>query len=351
MTRLLPILALTVALTLAGQAFALGLDEAWQSAPARPEAITTRLELITAESALARTEADPLALRMDLLQAKQSVELLEARQRQAVFGAMLEIAEAYTGVLQAREQLGLAQSGFALAETGLEIANIRMANGGATGLDVRDAEIAVDEARQGVEAAASGLDVARANLEGMIGVEINPAELEPVRGELLEALPTFEVVVAELDAHPTLLQARQGVALASTAVDLLDPAYAPMAQIESARTQLATAEELVGEARRGFELQARNAYLQANSSADREAVAAERVAAAQERLSLQRARMEGGLISAVQLEQVVLETQQQRFELQRAAHEHLLALLRLQSATMYDLGLSPVSAETATESR
>ena len=152
------------------------------------------------------------------------------------------------------------------------------------------------------------------------------------------------LLVTRLDEHPTLLQARQGVALAATAVELLDPAYTPVAQIESAATQLATAEELVGEARRGFELQARNAYLQASSAADRHAVAAERAAAAEQRLELQRARLEGGLISAVQLEQAALETQQQRFELQRAAHDHLLALLRLQTATLYDLGLAPLPA-------
>src|SRR5690606_14974421 len=108
------------------------------------------------------------------------------------------------------------------------------------------------------------------------------------------------------------LQASQGVALARTGVDLLDPAYASQAQIESATTQLETAEELVAEARRGFELQARNAYLQVTTSADRHDVAAERLAAAEERLSVQEARLEGGLISRIQFEQVVLETEQQR---------------------------------------
>ena len=338
-------LLLTLALIAAGHAAAIGLDEAWQSAPARPDAITTRLELLTAQSTLTRTEADPLALRMDLLQARQGVELLEAQHRHAVFSALLEVAEAYTGVLQARAQQDLASSGLALAETALQVANIRFANGGATSLDVRDAEIAVDEARQGVEAATSGLGVALANLEGMIGQELEADELEPVPDELLATLPALEELVAKLDEHPTLLQARHGVNLAATAVELLDPAYAPVAQIESAKTQLATAEELVAEARRGFELQARNAYLQATSAADRHDVAAERVAAAEERLELQRVRLEGGLISAVQLEQAELETEQQRLELQRAAHEHLLALLRLQTATMYDLGLSPLTAQ------
>src|SRR5690606_36798755 len=308
-----PILAIVLAIV--ANANALDLTEAWRSVPARPDAITTRLELITAESALLRVESDPLALRLDRLRATQEVELLRAQHRHALLTALQQIAEAYTSVLQAREQVALAQAGLELAEAGLEVARIRFANGGATSLEVRDAEIGVDEARQGVEAARSGLDVARANLEGMIGAEVDPAELEPetvdllvalpaleefvarlgehptllqashgvalararlelldpayaplaqielepVPDDLLVALPALEEVVARLGEHPTLLQASHGVALDRAGVELLDPAYAPLAQIESARTQLATAEELVAEALRGFYLRARNA--------------------------------------------------------------------------------------------
>lgn len=336
MRRLLAILLLTAT----AHAVALGLEDAWRSAPARPDAITTRLELLTATNDLVRVEADPLALRMDKLQATQAVELLEAQHRHALFTSLQEIAQAYTGVLQAREQAQVARQGLELSETALEVANIRFANGGATGLDVRDAEIAVEEARQGVEAATSGLAVARANLEGMIGREVDPDELEPVPDELFIELPDLDEVVSGLADHPTLLQARQGVALARTGVELLDPAYAAQAQIESAKTQLATAEELVAEAHRGFELQARNAYLQVSTTADRHAVALDRLAAAEERLELQRARLEGGLISQIQLDQAALETDQQRLQLQAAKHEHLLALLQLQVATMYDLDLA-----------
>ena len=342
LTRLLPV---AMALALVSQAYALNLAEAWAAAPARPDAITTRLELLTASNTLVRTEADPLALRLDLLQAQQSVELLEAQHRHALFASLQEVAEAYTGVLQAREQAKLASGGLELSEAALEVAQIRFANGGATSFDVRDAEISVEEARQGVEAATNGLGVARANLEGMIGREIDAAELEPVPDELQAMVASYDQVIAELDQHPTLLQAAQGVALARTAVDLLDPSYASLAQIESAKTQLSTAEELVGEAHRGFELQARNAYLQVETSADRREVATQRVAAAQERFDLQKVRLDGGLISQMQLDQASLELQQQRLELLVAEHENLMALLRLQTATMYDIGFAPAITE------
>jgi outer membrane protein TolC len=337
-------LLLTLALTAAAHASALGLEDAWRSAPARPEAITTRLELLTARSNLVRVEADPLALRLDKLQATQEVERLEAEHRHALLSAMQEIAEAYTGVLQARDQAGLAREALALTESALEVARIRFANGSATALELREAEIAVDEARQNVEAAENGLGVARANLEGMIGVEVDPAELEPVSDELLATPPALEALLAGLSGHPTLLQASQGVELARAAVELLDPAYAPAAQIESARTQLATAEELVAEARRGFELQARNAYLQVGTAADKHDVAAQRAAAAEERLGLEELRLQGGLISRLQRDQAALEARRRALELQAAKHDHLLALLRLQTATMYDLGLAPAGA-------
>src|SRR5690606_40243220 len=103
--------------------------------PARPEAITTRLELLTARSNLLRVESDPLALRMDRLQAEQDVARLEAEHRHALFTALQQIAEAYTGVLQAREQAGLAREALALSEAALEVARIRLANGSATALE------------------------------------------------------------------------------------------------------------------------------------------------------------------------------------------------------------------------
>ena len=101
----------------------------------------------------------------------------------------------------------------------------------------------------------------------------------------------------------------------------------------------------MAEARRGFELQARNAYLQVATAADRHDVAAQRAAAARERLALQEQRLAGGLISRLQLDQAALETKQRELELQAARHDHLLALLRLQAATMHDLGLAPVAGE------
>src|SRR5690606_20216009 len=152
----------------------------------------SRLELLTANNDLVRVEADPLALRMDRLQATQAVELLEAQHRHALFTALQEIAQAYTGVPQARAPAQLARHGLELSETALEVANTRFANGGASSLDGRDAEIALEEARQGVEAATSGLSVARANLEGMIGREVDPDELEPVPDDLFIDLPDLD---------------------------------------------------------------------------------------------------------------------------------------------------------------
>src|SRR5690606_30557219 len=107
-----PILAIVLAIV--ANANALDLAEAWRSVPARPDAITTRLELITAESALLRVESDPLALRLDRLRATQEVELLRAQHRHALLTALQQIAEAYTSVLQAREQVALAQAGLEL---------------------------------------------------------------------------------------------------------------------------------------------------------------------------------------------------------------------------------------------
>ena len=328
----------TIALLLLGAANGITLDEALESAPARPEAITTRLELLNARNELVRVESDPLALRMEKLQAQQAVELLESQLVAAQFSAQLEIAQAYSSVLEARAQRDLALKGVELSEVALEIAHIRLANGGATQLDVSEAEVALDEAGGNRDRATSGLGVALANLEGMVGSELEGSDLEPVPDSFLVEVPGLEQVLAAVAGHPDLLQARQGLQMARVGVDLLDPAYASRSQIDSAQTQLATATELVEEAERGFRLQARNAHIQAEGARETLEIERERLANARQRLEVQGARLDAGLISEVQYQQADLEALQAELALTSARHAFLTSLLQLQSNTLVELG-------------
>ncbi len=318
-------------------AFGLTFEEAVSAAPGRPDAISAQLELLNAESTLLRTEADPLALRVDRLQAQQAVELAAVEEQQARVTAVQDLAGAYGGVLVAREQLELAETARELAETGVEIARIRLANGSATELDVRDAEVALDEASAGAATAGSGLRLAVSNLEGMIGREVDPATLEPLTEDLLPQLPTLEAVLLASERVPQLLQVEHGLELAGAAVDMLDPSYASEAQIEQARTRLQTTEQLAAEARRGLQLQARNLHLMAQNARAQLQVEQEAYANALERHEFERQRLASGLISEIAFRQAGLQLQQAEISLLQAQTDAMVALLELSAGTLVTL--------------
>ena len=321
---------------------ALTLEEALTSAPSRPDAVTANLELLNAKNDLIRTQGDPLALKIDLIQAEQGVELKTAQFEQAYYGSVLEIAQAYTGVLQAREGLELAQKGLNLSQEGLRIAEIRRNNGSATELDLQEARVSLEGAQKSVASAQSGLSVAENNLEGMIGQEVVAGELEPVPDSFFVALPPLDVALEAIQNNPQLLQSRQGLELARLGVTLLDPSYASESQIESAKTQLDTTEQLVEEARRGFNLQARNLYIQAENAAETYRVETESFQNARERLSFQKDRLDSGLIAEIQYEQSELEFLQAELAELQARHAYLSALLELQQGTTVQLDGPPV---------
>lgn len=318
---------------------ALSLEEALRSAPSRPNAVTAKLELLNAQNTLIRVQGDPLALRLDRVQAEQAAQLRRAQFEQARYGAMLEIAQAYTGVLQARDQLAFAQNGLVLSEAALDVARIRLENGSATPLDVQEAQVSLNEAQSNAVFARNGLGVARNTLEGMIGQQVDAAALTPVPDTFLAALPALGRVIDAADDHPQPLEARQGLELARVGVETLDPSYASPSQLEGARTQLQTTEALVQESRRGFDLQVRNLYLQAGNARETYEIAQAGLANARRRLNFQKDRLESGLLAEIQYNQAAQEFSQTELTTSQARYSYLSALLQLQADTLTQLEL------------
>jgi len=343
-------LLLSLALFVFGFAHALTLEEALQSAPSRPDAVTANLELLNARNDLIRVQGDPLALRIDRVQAEQAVELNLAQLEEAYYSAVLEITQAYTGVLQGRAQLELAYKGMAVAQASLDIAQIRLDNGSATQLDVQEAQVALNDAEKNLTAAQNGLNVSENNLEGMIGQEVAASDLEPVPDPYLAPLPPLAQALEAAQDHPQLLQSRQGLELARIGLDLLDPSYASASQIESSRTQLETTQELVQEAQRGFNLQVRNLFIQAENAQETLQVEQDSLVNARERLTFQQDRLESGLIAEIQLNQAELEFLQTQLSVLQARHGYLVALQQLQEGALISLEGPPAyNFETAVD--
>lgn len=329
--RSLPMFA-ALAVSLLTSALATSLPEALATTDARTGVVTAGLDLGDAERALERTEADPTALRLDRLQARQTLDAAESALRAARFAAYADVAGAYLQVLEARAGVALAEDAVALSERAVEIARIRLERGAATELDLRDAETDLASARTDLQSARQGAALAARSFTSLTGLDA--AELDPVPADWLDVtVPAEDAWLERLDTTPTVLQAVQGVELAGAARDLLDPAYAPARDIEAAELRVAQAEEGLSEARRGVRLQLRSLLDRVASARDGLSVAREALANAEERDRIDRTRLDAGLIAEIAYDQTRLATRQAGDAVQRAEHELVRALFALQSDT------------------
>ncbi|MEJ2291529.1 MAG: TolC family protein [Deinococcales bacterium] len=318
-------------------AHAFGFQDALQAAQSRPDAVTKRLELLNDNNELVRVQSDPLALKMDLVKAQQKVALDRAQLEKAYDDALVTIAQAYTGVLEAREQVAIAAKGVDVAQASLDIAKIRRSNGSGTDLDVQDAQVSLDNANKNAQTAQKSLAIAVANLESLVGQKLDASNLDPIPDAFLVAVPSSDEAIAALPRTPQLLQSEQGLVLARLGVEMLDPSYASASQIESAKTQLQTTEKLVTEAKRGLEIQAKNLVVQAQSAADSYRIEQDNLTNADQRLRFASDRLASGLIPKIQYQKAELDQLQAKLSALQARDGYVVALLQLQSGTQVKL--------------
>ncbi len=301
----------------------------------RSAVVTAQLALNDATVALSRTQADPLALRLEQTQAQQKVALSQAQLDEARYKAIQDITSGYTQFLEAQAALNLSTSARDLSNQSLQIAQIRRDKGSATELEVQEAQNALEDAENNLLSAQQGAALAKTNLEGLIGMPVQT--LAAISDDMLAPLPALETVLANIDKLPTLLQVNQGIELATLGVDLLDPSYASKSQIDTAKLQLDTAQASGAEARRGLELQARTLFNTANSASETLAIRQDALNNALERESVEKQRLDAGLIADIQFKQTQLTTRQAELAALQAKHAYLNALLALQAGTMTPL--------------
>lgn len=317
-------------LLFASHAAALDLPGALRAAASRTAVVNAQLELDDAERTRQRTEADPLALRIDRLQAAQTAELAAAELRSARFEAYAEIADAYMQVLAVERQHAVAEMGVALAERSLEIARIRVERGAGTALEVREAENELADARNQATDARQGLDLARTSLASLIGMPAD--DLEPVPDAWIDTpIPNDDTLHARLEEAPTLLQARHRLTLAEASRGVLDPSYAPRRDLDQAELRIAQAEEALRETRRGLILQLQSLRDRVASAREALAVARDARANARDQEEIDRQRLEAGLIAEISFDSTRLATRQAEVAERTAVHDVVRALFDLQA--------------------
>jgi outer membrane protein, heavy metal efflux system len=313
MRKLLWTLPLIPALALAQP-----LPEALKKAPEAPGVVIARLEQETKAKDLARTLVDPLRTPLSELQARQALALAEARLRRALAQAESDIAAAYAQALEAALQVRLAEKALEVAELALKAAEIRVRGGGATSLDLLEAQNRVLEARKNLEAAKRGENAARASLENLVG----PWKPEPVE---LPPLPEEGLVEQLLKEHADLLQLRQSLELLRFQRGLLDESFAARKDIEAMEDQIKTLEVSLGNLERSLRVGLKARYDQLAPLLEGAKAAEEAYRAAKERYAAEERRFKAGLASQLGLLQGELSLRQAELALLQARHAYLKA--------------------------
>lgn len=344
--RLRPLLVVTLGATLAATFLSrasASLDDYLARAGQSIGVVTSELELGDAERSLERVESDPLALRPDIVQARQRAELAAAEAEEALLQAYRDVAASWARVREAELQVELASAARDLAERALAVAELRRERGSATDIDVRSAATELLDAERSLATARDGAALARADLAGVTGLAVTgvedddaPRPLDRARFGRLE-VPSSEALEAASLRVPALLSVRQGVELSDVARSLLDPSFASRRQIEEAELQQEQALAGEREARRGVALQVsslRNALV---SALEGDRIAQEALAGAREREAVERRRLAAGLVAEITVDGVRLETMQALLQAVQAEHALVDAILALQVGALFPM--------------
>ncbi len=295
------------------------LPEALKKAPEVAAVVTARLESATRQKDLERTLQDPLRTALAELQARQARDLAEARLKRALAQAESEIVSAYTQAFEALLQVGLAEKAVEVAELGLKATEIRLKGGGATSLDLLEAQNRLLEARKNLELAQRGRDSALAALANLVG------EWKPQSVGELPSLPGKEVVEALLQEHVDLLQLSQSLELLRFQRGLMDESFVARREIEALEDQIRTLETNLANLERTLRLGLEARYRQLSPLLQGVKAAEEAYRAAQERYRAEEKRFQAGLTSRLGLLQQELSLRQAQLSWEQAKHAYLKA--------------------------
>ena len=279
---------------------------------------TARVDLASARRELDRAEADPLALRIPVLQAEQAVTQARQALRTAELRAQDSAAAAYARALEAQSVVLLAEEQLALAQTRAEATQIRFEAGASTSLDVDQAQNTLQSARRTLADADEERELAfsqLASLLGLTGETLTLTETVPVG-----AVPPLANVLNGLEDNTQIVSARQAVALAEAQLAAVDNAFSARSEIDAARDTLNNAQTRLRETRRSLELGVRQSYNAVAAAQNRAQGVRAELEAAQDTLDAQQIRFDAGSISQLELAQNEIEVQTAANALESARH-------------------------------
>jgi len=285
----------------------------------------------------------------------------------------LGVKQAYLGVLQAEAFKDVAQEALNAVEEHLRIARLHYEAGTVPQLDVLRAEVAAADARQRLVTAENAVDLAKAALNNVLGVDVN----EPVEVKPLPELSSIELnlpeLLAEAERQRPELQVmdlriemtKRGVHLAKQgrlptmaltgSYDWLEETseFGPgnlswtvalgvslplsdgggtSAKVAQAHSDVRSAETAREQLRQGIALEVRQAYLSLQEAQARLVATAKSVEEAREVLRLAQARYETGVGTPVEVTDAVAAMTGARTNHVNATYDCRIALARLEAA-------------------
>lgn len=284
---------------------------------ANAEVSTAQATLDSATRALARVQADPLALRVAQLQAEHAVSTAQQALKAAQLKAQNNAADAFAAAREADSNVGLAEQKLDIAQTELEANNARIKAGAATALDVERAQNALANAERDLEAAKQSRTLAYASLASLLGIP-NTFSLEGAVA--LGDVPDLETALASLESNSLVTQARQTYELAQAQLAAIDNAFTARSEVESARDEVKRAETQVQEVRRSAEITVQQSYNAVLVAQSRLQGAEATFATAKSDLAAQQTRFDAGSISLLDLKQSQLALAEGESQLEQAKH-------------------------------
>ncbi|MBF6595754.1 MAG: TolC family protein [Thermaceae bacterium] len=319
-------LAFVLALTPLALAQNLTFEAALAQANSQPAVVSAKAVLETANADLGRAKIDPMSTKPTVLKAQQGADLAQANLNQAIAQAKSQIATAYTQVLDAQMGVMVAQKGLDVAGKGVLVAQTQFKKGGGTQQAVLDAENRQQNAEQGLKVAQDGLELAITNLKSLVG---EYKAIEPIAPGTLPKTPDAAIVEQIVQANPALVQTNQAVVAAQLQVDLLDPLYASVSQINLAKTGVAQAQAARDSTLRIFRIQTQSLYNQVVQATKNRAIKEDAAKNAQSQLATDSTRYKNGLISQVAFLQSDLAAAQAELAAQQARDAYLNAYYTL----------------------
>jgi outer membrane protein, heavy metal efflux system len=311
----------------------LTLEQALSLAPNVDAAIiSARTDLASAQRDQERVKADPLSLRLDILQAEQKVASQQETFDRALLSNRLNATEAFFNALQADESLANAQKQFEIANATLAAQQIRYQAGAITQIDLSNAQNDAVEAERSVSDAQNTRNLAYSQLVSKLGQE--PAGLLPYTAEAPQLAPLEQFQAQALEKNSQLNALKRNVNLAQVQLEIVDNAFSSRSQIDSAKDALSNAQLNLNDYQSTLGLSIESSYnsvLSANASYQN---ALESFNTATNDLSAQKTRLDAGSISPIAYSQSELSFAQKQAALNRSKHQLLVAFTRLEQAVL-----------------